>query len=212
MNCKFCENKIEQNSAFCPCCGEKQIEVQNQTDSNSLIWEKFISENKHILNDDTINFEIIKNEDFYIEGETDYDKLCKMWLNIYGNAITNDFFMKMHRKHDLDKGIDLFCSVFVTQLNNYQYFYQNSAGFRFFIDNTPKHIISIFEKDQKVAARADRFLKICRVARTVGFSLITDKLVDSTFELFKNKDFEQLAFDKSFNSYMYAIGYSDYWK
>lgn len=212
MKCSCCGKENNSHTNYCEHCGA-QIElndIENLSDSMSL-WERFLSKYDYVFNEDTVNMEILFKNEFFIENETDFDKMSSIWLKSLGNALANEFFKGIHKKQDINKGIEVFCVSTISSRKNYEHFYANSSGFRFFIDSVPSHIIKVFEEDQRKTARRDGIWKTIRAVRSLGLSLLTDPAIDFAFGLFNTKDFEKLATDKNFNAYMYAIGYSDYW-
>ena len=177
-------------------------------------WDMFLSTQKNFVNSvrELYEFEVLKDNDFFVEGITNFEEMSELWISSIGNILAKKLFQAFAKKKVIQKGIDKFYSWCIADVITYDKLYKNSPGFKFFIDEIPERIMVIFAKDQKAITRRRKTRKTIRAIRTVGISLATDKIIDSAFDLFGKRNLEDLYDDLGYNSFMYALGYSDYWK
>jgi hypothetical protein len=180
--------------------------------TNQESWIKFENLNKDFVDRlrSLYEFEKLYNEDFYMDSD-DFSEMSNIWIVEISKKISDDFFLEIGNNRDLKKGIQKFCDAFTSNEKNYDYLYQNSSGFRFFIDSTPDYIIKIFRDDQRKTNKYKKTMKILWAIRTAGISLLTDELIDLGFKGVGAKKLSEIALNEKFNSIFFAIAYSPYW-
>lgn len=174
-------------------------------------WKKFKLDQKEFIErlENVFDFEESFKEDFFGLGYYDYEHGSKTWIEKISKAISDEFFLNLGK--NFKKGIQKFCDNFTSNKKNYDYLYENSLGFKFFIDSTPDRIIELFLDDQKKFGKHRKLMKTLWAIRTVGISLITDALIDLGTSKIGNLKLSDLAKNEQANSIFYAIGYSPYW-